>query len=159
MRTNKNSPSWGCNARALTPPELQINVKGEEFKHPGNGTSYRLKHYLTCMSEWIIYILWSPCNLIYVGETTCDLKTRLNNHRYSIRKKRMDLPVSKHCSEKGHSEWDIRYMILDFVPPLRRGGDSLTQHKRKELEWIHRIDSLKPRELNVEFRISSKMIR
>lgn len=77
----------------------KIMVKGEEFKHPGNGTSYHLQHYLTCLSEWVFYGLWCPCNLVYVGETTHDLRTWLNNHLCSIRKKRMDLPVSKHCSE------------------------------------------------------------
>lgn len=95
-----------------------------------------------------------PCNLVYVGETMCDFKTRLNNHWYAIRKKRMDLPVSKHCTEKGHSEWDIH-----FVPPLNRGGDRLKRLKRKELEWIHRLDSLKPKGLNVEFKTSAKMKR
>lgn len=57
-----------------------------------------------------------------LGETTHDLRTRLNNHRYSIRKKRMDLPVSKHFSERGHGEWDLRCMVLDGVPPLKKGG-------------------------------------
>lgn len=92
-----------------------------------------------------------------MGETTCDLKTRLNNHRYTIRKKRLDLPVSKHFTEAGHSEWDIKCMSVDHIPPLRWGGDRLTHLKRKELEWIFNVDALKPQGLNVEFKTTSQM--
>lgn len=53
------------------------------------------------------------------GETKCDLKTRLNNHRYTIRKQRLDLPVLKHCTEMRHNEWELKCMVIDSVPPSR----------------------------------------
>lgn len=126
-------------------------TKSEYFIHPGNGSQYEIKSYL-CLSNWIIYTLVCPCGLIYVGETTCDL-------RYTIRKKRLDQPVSKHCVEKGHNEWDLKCMIVDSVPPLSRRGDRLTKLMRKELEWIYKLNSRKPQGLNVEFKTSAKMIR
>lgn len=95
--------------------------KGEIFVHPSSGKKFNLKFFLTCNSEWDIYIIWCPCKLLYVGETSLDLKTRLNQHRYTIRKKRLDLPLSKHCTKKGHTEWDIRFMVVDHIPPLSRG--------------------------------------
>lgn len=69
----------------------------------------------------------------------------------------MDLPVSKHCVDSGHSEWDIKCMAVDHIPPLSRGGDRMTKLLKKELEWIFRLGSLKPRGLNVDFKISRKM--
>lgn len=71
----------------------------------------------------------------------------------------MDLPVSKHCADVGHCKWDLKCMNVDFVPPLRMGGNRLTRLKRKELEWIYKFDSLKPHGLNVEFKVNSKIIR
>lgn len=91
----------------------RLMVKGDTFHHPSEQINAPLKFYLTCTSDWIV----CPCKLVYVGETTCDLKTRLNNHRYTIRKKRMDLPMSKHFSELGHTEWDIHCMAVDHIFP------------------------------------------
>lgn len=135
----------------------RIMQKGEVFTHPNTGKRYDLKHFLTCNSEWVVYIIWCPCKLLYVGETSLDLKTRLNQHRYTIRKKRLDLPVSKHCTESGHSEWDIRFMIVDHIPPLSRGGDRQLKLLKRELKWIFELGSLKPGGLNVDFKVSKKM--
>lgn len=65
----------------------KLMVKGDTFKHPSEPIEVKLKNDVTCTSDWVVYIIWCPCNLIYIGQTTCDLKTRLNNHRYTIRKK------------------------------------------------------------------------
>lgn len=43
----------------------------------------------------------------------------------------LDLPVSKHCVENGHSEWDLRCMAVDHIPPLSRGGDRSTWPLKK----------------------------
>lgn len=62
--------------------------KGKSFVHPKTGAIFKIKHYLTCDSSWVIHALWCPCKLVYIGETTCDFKTRINHHRYTIQKKR-----------------------------------------------------------------------
>lgn len=95
-----------------------------------------IKQYMTCDTEWVIYALWCPCNLVYIGETKCDFRTRLNNHPYTKRKGRTDLPVSKYFLDLQHNERDIRYMLLEHIPQPRRGGDRLTILKKKELAWI-----------------------
>lgn len=135
----------------------RLIAKGDTFRHPREPIEVKLKNYLTCAWDWVIYIIWCPCNLLYIGQTTCDLKTRLNNPRYTIRKKRLNLPLSKHFTEKGHNEWDIKCMIVDRIPPLQRGGDRLTKLLKKELEWIFRIKALRPHGLNIEFKTNHKM--
>lgn len=84
--------------------------------------------------------------------------TRLNNHRHTIRKGRIDLLVPKHFQDCGHSKWDLSFMIVDHIPPLKRGGDRLLLLKKRELRWIHQLGSLKPGGLNIELKISSKMV-
>lgn len=99
--------------------------KGENFIHHLTGTSFRINHFLTCNSSYVIYALICPCKLVYIGETKNDIKTRINQHRYSIRKKRLDLPVPKHFSEHNHHEKDLKFMVIDHIPLNRRGGDRL----------------------------------
>lgn len=134
-------------------------VKGDTFIHPSNNLRIQLKHYLTCTADWVIYILWCPCGLVYVGETTWDLKTKFNNNLYTIGKKLLDLPVFKHCTELGHTEWDFKCMVVDHVLPLRRRGDCTTLLKKQELQWIFRLDSLRPNGLNVEFETYAGMFK
>lgn len=105
--------------------------------HPTTKEQFKIRQYLTCTSDWVIYVLWCPCSHLYVKETKCEFKVRLNNHRYTIRKCRKDLPVYKHFVEAGHLERDIRFMILEQIPTPIRGGDRLAKLKMRELWWIH----------------------
>lgn len=132
--------------------------KGEIFTHPMTKEQYKLKHYMTCNSDWVIYVMWCPCELLYVGETKCEFKTRIANHRYTIRKKRTDLPVPKHFCELGHSEKDIRFMLLEHIPLPPKGGDRLTILKKRELWWIYHLNTLKPNGLNIDFKVTANMI-
>lgn len=133
--------------------------KSHSFRLSDAGKKYQIRHYLNCDSDWVIYLVWCPCNLYYVGETTCTLKTRLNGHWYSIRKQRLDLPVSRHCTEKGLTEWDIKCMAIDWIPPPKRGGNRLTQLKRTELRWIFELGTLQPKGLNIKFKVNKDMIK
>lgn len=67
-------------------------------------------------------------------ETTCDFKTGTNHHHYTIRKGRLDLPVSKHFSEHKHGERDLRFMLLDHIPPLKTVRDRLITLKKRALK-------------------------
>lgn len=117
-------PCLGC-------VNCRLMKKGSSFQHPRTGKIFNIKHFLTCNRDWVIYLLWCPCSLYYIGETTCTLKTRLNGNRHSIRNKRTDLPVSKHFIEAGHNEWDIRCMAIDHVPFPSRGGDRLSNFEKE----------------------------
>ncbi|OCT99805.1 hypothetical protein XELAEV_18005586mg [Xenopus laevis] len=86
------------------------------------GCNYRLKGHFTCLSKFVVYGLVCPCGLIYVGQTTLQIKTRISQHRSTIRRSNTKLPVSKHYVEKGHSDSELELMVLEEVFPLRRGG-------------------------------------
>ena len=131
----------------------QFMIKGDKFIHPISGALSEIRQFLTC--DFAVYVLTCPCGLLYVGETTCDMNTRLNNHTFTIRRKRRDLPVPKHLTEAGHKEKDLRFMILDQVQMPRRGGDRTLTLKKRELYWIYRLQTLRPVGLNVEFSVVS----
>lgn len=99
--------------------------KGDTFVHPTTKETFKLRHYMTCTTDWVVYVLWCPGQNLYVGEPKCEFKVRLNNHHYTISKKRVDLPVSKHFLDAGHSERDLHFMMLEHVPVPTRGGDRL----------------------------------
>ncbi|CAJ0936691.1 unnamed protein product [Ranitomeya imitator] len=124
-------------------------LKGSCFTHPVTNEVFKICHFLTCDSEYVIYLL-TRMSMSFM--TSCDFKTRINQHRHPIRKKRMDLPVSKHFSKKNHTEKKLRFCIIDTIPVQRRGGDRLRMLKRRELEWIMKLNTLKPHGLNVDFK-------
>lgn len=130
-----------------------LMFKGDSFTHPLTKEVFKIRHFMTCSTDWVVYIIWCPCQLLYVGETKCEFKVRLNNHRYTIRKQRADLPVSKHFLDAGHSEKDLKFMLLEHIPLPPRGGDRLAILMKRELWWIFRLNTLKPHGLNVDFKI------
>lgn len=71
--------------------------KSKVFEHPTTLKRYKIKHYLTWASNYVIYVLQCPCKMLYVGETTMECRNRVNKHKSTIRTERHDLPVSKHC--------------------------------------------------------------
>lgn len=128
-------------------------IKREEFIHPTTGRTYKIKHFLTCKSEYVIYVIQCPCNKLYVGETTMQCRQRMNNHKSTIRTQKVELPVAQHFLEKGHNLNELRFSIVDHIPRQRRGGDRKLMLKKRELEWIFKLNTLEPTGLNQEFRV------
>lgn len=89
-----------------------------------------------------------PCGIIYVGETTRPIKRRIGEHKCAVRAKDLRSPVSRHFSEHMHTVSQLRFQIIDGVPPLRRGGDRELQLLQLETFWIYTLDSLAPHGMN-----------
>lgn len=70
-----------------------------------------------------------------MGETTGECRLGLHNHRSTIRTNKIELPVPRHFAEAKHSLNDLKFMIIDHVPPLKRGGDRERLLKQRELKW------------------------
>ncbi|OCT84834.1 hypothetical protein XELAEV_18022991mg [Xenopus laevis] len=102
--------------------------KGTTFEHPTTGRKYTLRGYYTCLTKFAVYVLICPCGLLYVGETTLQIKTRISQHRSTIRKGNVMLPVSKH-----------------------RGGDRELRLKQREVWWINKLNSFHPHGLNKDY--------
>lgn len=91
--------------------------------------------------------------LVYIGETTMEIRQRISKHKSTVRTRMLELPILKHFAEKARSVKQLKYQVTDYFPPLRRGGDRQAWLLAKELRWIHKTDCLHPRGLNVEFKL------
>lgn len=104
-----------------------------------------------CDSDWAYYVLWWPCKLSLVGEITCDINTRLNNHCSTIRK----LCVWFTYFEAFHRAGTLG--TWSTVAWGAKPGGQQIDFVEKTLEWIYKLDSLKLKDLNVEFRVAQGM--
>ncbi|OCT74666.1 hypothetical protein XELAEV_18033653mg, partial [Xenopus laevis] len=101
--------------------------KGKDFIHSETGYVAHLRGFYTCVSKYC--------------ETTQMIKSRISQHRSAIHLGNMSQPVSKHFLEKGHSADQLRFMVLEMIPPLRNGGDRELLLKQREVWWIHKLGS------------------
>lgn len=123
-----NFPCQGCSC-------CNNMVWGYTFTHPHTGRVFQVKQRYTCSSKFVIYMINCPCGLIYVGETTMEIRKRISKHKSTIRTGLLDLLNPRH-----------------FAMP-RRGRDRQALLRERELMWIHKLDCLFPRGLNLEFKL------
>ena len=79
---------------------------------------------LTCTSDFCVYVLTCPCNLMYVGSTIFPAKKRVLEHRRAIVNIDPMYPVARHFSRHHESKPEgLAFFVIDRVEPLKRGGD------------------------------------
>lgn len=89
-----------------------------------------------------------PCGLIFIGETTIEIRKRISKHKSTIRTGLTDLPIPKHFMEMVHYLSQLKSRVIDSVPIPRRGGDRQAML----------MDCLSPRGLNLEFKLHTVAI-
>lgn len=82
-----------------------------------------------------------------------EIRMRISKHKSTIRTGINKLPIPKHFHEQAHTIGQLKFCVIDSVPPLRRGGDRHATLLEKEMMWIHKLDCIAPRGLNVEFKL------
>ena len=70
------------------------------------------------------------CNAVYVGESSCTLRERMNGHRFAVKNK-TDTPVAQHFSTSQHS---LKISVLQAAPT------AVVQRRLREKLWIERIE-------------------
>ncbi|CAJ0933465.1 unnamed protein product [Ranitomeya imitator] len=95
-----------------------------------------------------------PCGLLYVGETSQSIRDRVSKHKSTIRCNNLLLPIPHHFAAAGHNISQLKFLILEQVPPPRRGGNRILTLKKREAYWIHTLDTLTPKGLNREYELS-----
>ncbi|CAJ0965360.1 unnamed protein product [Ranitomeya imitator] len=118
-----------------------------------SGKTFRINRFFTCESSYVVYLIKCPCGLLYVGETTQSVRDRISKHKYTIRCQNLLLPIPHHFHSAGHSISQLRYQVIDSVPPPRRGGDRVALLHRKEAFWIHTLETLAPKGLNRDYEL------
>ncbi|OCT60498.1 hypothetical protein XELAEV_18046525mg, partial [Xenopus laevis] len=136
------SKSTGMNPCLVCNQCLYV-LKGKEFVHPRTGQSVKLRGYYTSITKFAIYVLTCQRGLIYIGETTQMVKLHISQHRSSINLVNMTLPVSKNFLKKGHTSDQLKFMVLENVPPvlenvppLKTGGNRELKFKKRKVWWL-----------------------
>lgn len=142
----KNLGSYPC----LSCIQCNSMIKGKVFAHPHRGFNIPIRGYYTCQSSYVIYAIKCPCGLVYVGETTQKVKDRIARHKYSIRDKLTRLPLARHFVEYGHNASQLKYMVLEGIEKNRRGGNREITLRKREVYWIHFLNTIAPYGLNVD---------
>ena len=85
------------------------------------------------VSSSVVYLIQcSLCNCVYVGETGCKVRERMNQHRFDI-SRHNDTPVAAHFSLPGHN---LQISVLQST------HDSVIMRRLIERTWISRIRSM-----------------
>ncbi|XP_078019493.1 uncharacterized protein LOC117246924 isoform X1 [Epinephelus lanceolatus] len=98
-------------------------IRENYFSHPKTGEIVKVKGRITCNTKFVVYLLKCPCNLYYVGKTKWELKTRICEHKCSIRNHDSKSAVARHFNSYYHTTADLRYMGIEAVKIPPRGGD------------------------------------
>ncbi|OCT55591.1 hypothetical protein XELAEV_18000457mg [Xenopus laevis] len=91
--------------------------------------------------------------MIYVGLTIQKVKSWISQHKSTIKLGNTALPLSRHFKEKGHTVEQLRFVVLENVPPFDRGGDRELRLKQKGSMVIKRLNSLHPAGLNKDYNL------
>lgn len=74
----------------------QYVIPTETFLHPSTGQSTRLQHYINCKSKMVVYAITCPCDKIYIGQTSQQLRKRIQKHLSTIALAQRDANLERH---------------------------------------------------------------
>ena len=115
----------------------------DSFESHVTGRSYKILGDTSCHTNNCIYLIsCKVCGKQYVGETG-DLRRRINNHRSTIKTKRIQEPVAEHFNLAGHKWQDMSVVVIDH-----NAHWTYTGRKHKEKFWMHRLKSFRPQGMN-----------
>ncbi|XP_073426664.1 uncharacterized protein [Dendrobates tinctorius] len=151
---NSNKGSFPCGNCTVCP--LMIATRGLSI--PGIPIQVQSRAYFNCRSRNLVYALVCGCNKVYVGQTTQELRRRVQQHLSNIATARVDktkekqiTSVAAHFLEcHGGSPKSLRVMGLEGVQTSIRGGKITNELLRREARWIFELKSLAPGGLNEE---------
>lgn len=145
----RQTPSGNYKCNNCT--QCNFTHKTKVFNHPRTGKEFKIRGTISCNTTNVIYMLKCPCGLAYIGKTTRALKTRIAEHRSTIRNHDKKSPVAEHFTQFGHSVASLRYIGIERIQPPSRGGDVNSILLKREALWIYTLDTLSPKGLNEDF--------
>lgn len=137
-------------------------IKGDHIQHPKKREKFKVRDYFTCSTAGVIYLLKCPCGLAYVGQTSRMVKTRITEHKSVIRtykvnptkvgERNKETGVAQHFCEAGHQISELRWQVIEKIygHPMNQRATLL----KREVFWIHKLQTLQPNGLNEECRYS-----
>ena len=115
----------------------------DDFSSPITGRTYKIFANTSCRTDNCVYLINCKfCQKQYVGETG-DLRRRINNHRSTIKTKKIKEPVGEHFNLDDHKWEDMMVLVIDHNPNWTDA-----ERKNKEKFWMHRLKSFRPDGIN-----------
>ena len=110
----------------------------------GPSGPFKIKRSFSCTTTNLIYLIsCQKCPKLYVGETERALHVRFTEHHADIRHNR-HTPVGRHFNMPHHSINDI------CVKALWKIHTSTADRKEVESQFIHLLDTVEPKGLNIK---------
>lgn len=137
--------TFRCGSNCIACPRIH---QGKKIVSSNTGRIFYQRHFSNCKTSGVIYLCTCSCPQDYVGKTTRQFRRRIGEHLGDIKHKR-DTSVARHCWEfhNGRTE-DITFQVIEVILPSERRGNHDRLLLQKEVEWIHRLKSMKPMGLN-----------
>ncbi|OCT88426.1 hypothetical protein XELAEV_18017057mg [Xenopus laevis] len=70
-----------------------------------------------------------------------DGQITISQHKSSIDLGNDRLPVSKHFIDMGHKADQLKFIVLEGIPPFKYGGNRELKVKNREVWWIHKLNT------------------
>ncbi|XP_078523015.1 uncharacterized protein LOC144792032 [Lissotriton helveticus] len=116
-------------------------IKGSKIT--ANERSVNIKSFINCRTTNIIYLIQCPCQKSYVGETSREVRLRLNEHRSALRTNKTGAPLTEHWRIAGHTIDDLKWCGLERVIMSKRGGNVNDKRKKREQFFMSTLNSVR----------------
>ena len=151
---NDRKGIFQCKKRACL--TCQFITHGTDKIHLPSGKLLNIKHFVTCSTEFVVYVLRCSCGLFYVGRTIRALRARIGDHRRLIKKGCTEHSVPRHfnlCHNKDFKHLEV--FVIEHIPKgTLTANERFSLLCRREVFWIHRFDCLAPKGLNEEIEVN-----
>ena len=131
--------STNCNKPCVTCPRMNTS----NTITSRNNVSYKIQGKFNCQSRYTVYVMeCTLCKKQYVGETTQTINSRFRLHESFIKNKREN-NIAEHFNLDDHTNTSYTITIV---------GAEEDKNKRLRLEeaWIHLLDTIQPKGLNLK---------
>ena len=129
-------------------------IKGDSFLHPHTGEKIKVKGRITCRTNYVVYLIKCQCGYVYIGKSKRELRTRIIEHKSNIRTKDEKSPIARHFNSIGHEICTLRFQGIEYIEPLKRGGDRDRLLLQREAFLIHTLNTVFPKGLNEELMLN-----
>ncbi|XP_056423852.1 uncharacterized protein LOC130362821 [Hyla sarda] len=130
-------------------------LRTDMFRNSSCTKSYEIRQKINCVTKGVVYVAQCPCELLYVGMTTRELRRRVREHILDINAAANETNLQslktlpRHFKLKHNSDATLlKFIGIDHVPVGIRGGQWKKLVAQRETRWIFRLDTLVPHGLN-----------
>ncbi|CAJ0966769.1 unnamed protein product [Ranitomeya imitator] len=138
------------------------HIKTKTFSNFNGTKMFTIRKRITCASRGVIYHATCPCNKVYIGLTTRELKIRTREHYRDIMNAKTAQEVSALKTLPRHfrqyhqcNPHGLKIKGIDLVSLGIRGGNAGKVLAQMESRWIYRLGTIAPQGLNESFGFGS----